>query len=193
MAGGDKIPATGGVLLVSNHVSFLDPISETAFVFAHGRVPRYLAKASLWDLPVIGNVLADGGHVPVHRDAAAPLGADTGALAALCDGEAVVIYPEGNLHRRSGRPADAGQDRCGQDGAGDRSARGAGRDLGRSPRPAQGKDRAAPAAPHDGSHGGQHAGGSDAVRRREPTPAVLRAATAHIMAAITQLLAEIRG
>jgi 1-acyl-sn-glycerol-3-phosphate acyltransferase len=65
--GGQHVPRSGGVLLASNHVSFLDPISGTAFLLGHGRIPRYLAKAELWRMPVIGWVLAGGRHIPVHR------------------------------------------------------------------------------------------------------------------------------
>lgn len=95
--GGHRLPRTGGVLLACNHVSFLDPIEGTAFVLAHGRIPRYLAKASLWRVPVIGRVLAGGGHIPVHRDRIAPLAVYSSALAALDRGECVVVYPEGTF------------------------------------------------------------------------------------------------
>lgn len=92
--GGERVPVTGPVLLASNHVSFVDPISETAFVLAHGRIPRYLAKAGLWKLPVIGKVLAGGGHIPVYRDTRDAKAAYRDALAALERGEAVMVYPE---------------------------------------------------------------------------------------------------
>lgn len=92
--GGERIPATGPVLLASNHLSFVDPVTATAFVLAHGRIPRFLAKSGLWDLPVVGRVLADGGHIPVHRDARDARGAYQAALAALDRGELLVVYPE---------------------------------------------------------------------------------------------------
>jgi 1-acyl-sn-glycerol-3-phosphate acyltransferase len=92
--GGERVPASGPVLLASNHVSFVDPITETAFVLAHGRIPRYLAKASLWRVPVIGRVLSGGGHIPVHREGREALLAYRGAVQALERGEAVLVYPE---------------------------------------------------------------------------------------------------
>ena len=92
--GGEHIPAAGPVLLVSNHLSFADPVTETVFVLAHGRVPRFLAKSGLWRLPVIGRVMADGGHIPVHRDVRDARGAYQAALAALGRGEALLVYPE---------------------------------------------------------------------------------------------------
>ncbi|HEX3589862.1 MAG TPA: lysophospholipid acyltransferase family protein [Pseudonocardiaceae bacterium] len=92
--GGDHIPETGPVLLASNHLSFVDPVTEAAFVLAHGRIPRFMAKSGLWDLPVIGKVLADGGHIPVHRDVRDARGAYVAALAALERGEVLMVYPE---------------------------------------------------------------------------------------------------
>jgi 1-acyl-sn-glycerol-3-phosphate acyltransferase len=95
--GGEHIPRTGGVLLACNHVSFLDPIEGTAFVLAHRRIPRYLAKAQLWRIPLVGRVLAGGGHIPVHRGTSAVAGVYDDALAALERGETVVVYPEGTF------------------------------------------------------------------------------------------------
>ncbi|HEX5403838.1 MAG TPA: lysophospholipid acyltransferase family protein [Pseudonocardiaceae bacterium] len=92
--GGERVPATGPVLLASNHVSFVDPLTETAFVLAHGRIPRYLAKAGLWRMPVIGRVLAGGGHIPVYRDTRDAIAAYRDALVALERGESVMVYPE---------------------------------------------------------------------------------------------------
>jgi 1-acyl-sn-glycerol-3-phosphate acyltransferase len=95
--GGENVPHDGGVLLASNHVSFLDPISGTAFVLGQGRIPRYLAKSELWRIPVIGRVLAGGRHIPVHRRRPDPAAVYANAFAALRDGEAVVVYPEGTF------------------------------------------------------------------------------------------------
>src|SRR4051812_1297701 len=44
---GDKIPATGGCILVVNHVSHIDPLTTAHIVYDHGRLPRYLAKSGL--------------------------------------------------------------------------------------------------------------------------------------------------
>ena len=92
--GGEGIPRTGGVLLAANHVSMADPIFDTAFVLAHGRMPRYLAKSELWDVPVVRSVLGKGRHIPVFRQSARATDAFRGAVAALERGEVVVFYPE---------------------------------------------------------------------------------------------------
>ncbi|WP_344411826.1 lysophospholipid acyltransferase family protein [Pseudonocardia ailaonensis] len=93
--GGERLPRSGGVLIAANHVSFADPIFDTAFVISHGRMPRYLAKSELWDVPVVRSVLGKGGHIPVYRQSAKAMDAFRGAVAALERGEVVVFYPEG--------------------------------------------------------------------------------------------------
>jgi len=93
--GGEHIPKTGGALLAINHVSFADPIFDVAFAVSHGRMPRFLAKAELWDIPVVRSVLAKGGHIPVYRTSARAGDAFRDAIKALERGELVVFYPEG--------------------------------------------------------------------------------------------------
>ena len=53
-SGGENIPATGGCVVVVNHVSHLDPITFAHFLYDNGRLPRFLAKAELFDVPVLG-------------------------------------------------------------------------------------------------------------------------------------------
>jgi 1-acyl-sn-glycerol-3-phosphate acyltransferase len=93
--GGEHIPRTGGALLAINHVSFADPIFDVAFTICHGRMPRFLAKSELWSTPVVRNVLAGGGHIPVYRASVRAKDAYRDAIAAIERGEIVVFYPEG--------------------------------------------------------------------------------------------------
>lgn len=93
--GGEHVPRTGGVLLACNHVSSSDPIFDVGFAICHGRMPRFLAKAELWDVPVVRNVLAGGRHIPVYRASSRAADAYKEAIAALRRGELVVFYPEG--------------------------------------------------------------------------------------------------
>jgi 1-acyl-sn-glycerol-3-phosphate acyltransferase len=93
--GGEHIPRTGGALLAINHVSFADPIYDVAFTISHGRMPRFLAKSELWDVPVVRSVLGGGGHVPVYRSSAKARDAYRDAIAAIQRGEVVAFYPEG--------------------------------------------------------------------------------------------------
>jgi 1-acyl-sn-glycerol-3-phosphate acyltransferase len=99
---GDKIPATGGCIVAVNHISHLDPLTMAHFVYDHGRVPRYLAKSSLFTNPVLGGFLRSAGQIPVERLSRNAIGAYDAAVDAVKQGECVVIYPEGTLTRDPG-------------------------------------------------------------------------------------------
>jgi 1-acyl-sn-glycerol-3-phosphate acyltransferase len=99
MVGLENVPAEGPALLVCNHVSYLDPVYTAVFVHRARRTPRFLAKDSLWQVPVFGRVLSGARQIPVSRgsrDAGASLGA---AQHAIDDDGVVVIYPEGTITR----------------------------------------------------------------------------------------------
>jgi 1-acyl-sn-glycerol-3-phosphate acyltransferase len=98
----DRIPASGPVLLAANHQnSLLDPV----LVGLTARRPvRFLAKAPLFRLPVVGQLLHAFGMLPVHRQSDDPTqmhrNLETLAVAAekLTAGDAVGIFPEGRSH-----------------------------------------------------------------------------------------------
>lgn len=95
----EHIPTSGPALVVCNHVSYLDPIYTAVFVHRRGRIPRFLAKDSLWGVRVLRGVLEGTGQIPVHRanvDAGNSLCAAEQALRA---GNVVMIYPEGTITR----------------------------------------------------------------------------------------------
>lgn len=99
---GDKIPAEGGVILVVNHVTKIDPLTIAHFVHDHGRLPRFLAKAGLWDVPGLGWILRHAGQIPVERMSGQASGALDAAIAAVQAGECLVVYPEGTVTRDPG-------------------------------------------------------------------------------------------
>lgn len=96
---GDKIPATGGCIVVANHVSHLDPLLTAYFVHDAGRIPRYLAKSGLFRTRFVGTVLTSAKQIPVERLTKDAVGAYDAAVQAVNDGECVVVYPEGTLTR----------------------------------------------------------------------------------------------
>jgi 1-acyl-sn-glycerol-3-phosphate acyltransferase len=98
-AGMEQVPPTGGVLLVANHVSIVDPLTMAQFVYDCGRLPHFLAKASLFDMPVVGPVMRGTGQIPVARGTTDAAGSLSAALQALQDGKAIIIYPEGTTSR----------------------------------------------------------------------------------------------
>jgi len=96
----EKLPATGAFVLAPNHYSEIDPIVMGIAMWKVGRAPRFLAKASLFKVPVLGWFLRKTGQVPVER-AGRTRGSDPLASARKIadDGLGVVIYPEGSLTR----------------------------------------------------------------------------------------------
>ncbi|GAA0907501.1 lysophospholipid acyltransferase family protein [Pseudonocardia zijingensis] len=97
--GREHLPATGGALLVANHISHLDPIYSALFVHKSRRVPRFLAKHSLWNVPVLNWVLRGSGQIPVYRESADAQQSLREGTKALDAGKVVVIYPEGTITR----------------------------------------------------------------------------------------------
>jgi 1-acyl-sn-glycerol-3-phosphate acyltransferase len=95
---GDRLPATGPVLLVANHVSILDPLACARLVFDNGRLPHFLAKQSVFK-GVVGTLLRNAGQIPVQRFSADAHEALDAAKADLDAGNLVVIYPEGSVTR----------------------------------------------------------------------------------------------
>ncbi|MBB5894035.1 lysophospholipid acyltransferase family protein [Kutzneria kofuensis] len=94
---GPKLPRHGGVLLVMNHVSHLDPVFDAVLVHNNERVPRFLAKSSLWKIPVLGKIMAGAGQVPVFRGTADAKESLRAANEGLEQGKLLVIYPEGTI------------------------------------------------------------------------------------------------
>jgi 1-acyl-sn-glycerol-3-phosphate acyltransferase len=91
----DNIPATGGVIIVPNHASQFDPLVVAHYVYEGGRWPRFLAKASLWDVPVFGSVMSKLKQIPVERGSVEAVKSLDVLVDAVKQGGAVVIYPEG--------------------------------------------------------------------------------------------------
>jgi 1-acyl-sn-glycerol-3-phosphate acyltransferase len=97
--GQDNIPSEGPVIVASNHVSYVDPMTLGLYVLDTGRLPKFLAKASLFEAPVIKYFARGAKQIPVHRGTADASKALTAAVEALAAGECVLIYPEGSATR----------------------------------------------------------------------------------------------
>lgn len=190
---GHKLPAEGGCVVAVNHVSHVDPLTLALFLHDNGRMPRYLAKEALFEVFFAGTILRNTGQIPVARLTSGAATAFTNAVQAVRDGQAVIVYPEGTLTRDP--------------------------DLW----PMVGKTGAARVALESGApvipvgQWGQHeilypygrrlkllpprkvhikVGDPvdlDDLRGQTITPALLREATARIMAAITAVVADLRG
>jgi 1-acyl-sn-glycerol-3-phosphate acyltransferase len=100
--GGEHIPRDGGCVLAVNHVSEFDPVPYGHFVYDQGRLPRFLGKAEVFAVPVVGRILRSAGQIPVYRKSTDASKAFSAAVAAVERGEAVVVYPEGTISRDPG-------------------------------------------------------------------------------------------
>lgn len=97
--GWERVPKEGGVILAFNHVSVTDPLIICKEVFAAGRLPHYLAKDSIFSIPVAGAIMRGAKQIPVSRGTADAARALDDAVAALKQGFCVIIYPEGTTTR----------------------------------------------------------------------------------------------
>lgn len=95
---GERIPASGGCVLAMNHISHLDPLTAAHIVYDHGRLPRYLAKAGLFENALLRRFLTAAGQIPVEREGRGAV-AYAAAVEAVRRGECVVVYPEGTITR----------------------------------------------------------------------------------------------
>jgi len=96
--GVDHVPRDGGAVLAANHVSHIDPLLVAEMILALGRVPRFLAKDSLFAVPVVGRWFRAAGHVEVDRSAGRA-GYES-AVHAVSGGRLVLVYPEGSITKR---------------------------------------------------------------------------------------------
>src|SRR5688500_5259698 len=95
--GADRIPRSGGAVLVSNHISYLDFIFAGLAANPAGRLVRFMAKKEVFDHRISGPLMRGMHHIPVDRAAgAAAFGA---ALKALRGGEVVGVFAEATISR----------------------------------------------------------------------------------------------
>jgi 1-acyl-sn-glycerol-3-phosphate acyltransferase len=89
--GTENVPEQGGVILASNHASFLDPPLVGSGL---KRDINYLARESLFRFPGIGALLRSWNAVPVDRDGGGAKGLKI-ILDRLLAGNGIILFPEG--------------------------------------------------------------------------------------------------
>lgn len=93
-------PPNGPVILAASHLNgFVDPVVLVGELRAF---PRFLAKATLWNVWVARVLLDFARVIPVHRRADGDTGGNVGtfdrAVEALDDGDLLAVFPEGTTH-----------------------------------------------------------------------------------------------
>ncbi|MFF4986998.1 lysophospholipid acyltransferase family protein [Streptosporangium saharense] len=93
--GAERIPRTGGAVLASNHISYLDFIFAGLAALPAKRLVRFMAKKDVFDHRISGPLMRGMHHIPVDRNAgAAAFGA---SLKALKSGEVVGVFAEATI------------------------------------------------------------------------------------------------
>jgi 1-acyl-sn-glycerol-3-phosphate acyltransferase len=95
--GGRHLPRTGGAVLASNHVSYLDFVFAGFAARPSARLVRFMAKDSVFRHPVAGPIMRSMHHIPVDRQAGAASYAH--AVDSLRAGEVVGVFPEATMSR----------------------------------------------------------------------------------------------
>ncbi|MGN6162790.1 MAG: lysophospholipid acyltransferase family protein [Marmoricola sp.] len=190
---GDRIPASGGIVVAVNHISKIDPLMLAHLMYNHHRLPRFLAKDGLFKIKVLGALMRIWGQIPVAREGSDAAVAFAAAVEAVKNGEAVMFYPEGSITRDP-------------DGWPMRGKTGAARVALMSGAPVipigqWGAQNTLPAYSGKVSVAPRHVAhynigepvDLDDLRGKDITVEILQEATDRIMSAITDLVAEIRG
>ena len=93
--GSEHVPTTGGAILCSNHVSYLDFTFLGLGALPQHRLVRFMAKASVFHHRLSGPFMRAMQHIPVDRKAGTA--AFEAAVRALKDGEVIGVFPEATI------------------------------------------------------------------------------------------------
>jgi 1-acyl-sn-glycerol-3-phosphate acyltransferase len=96
--GTENVPAEGGVVLCANHTSLLDPpLLGTPL----HRMVHFMAKAELFDVPILGFLISKVGAFPVKRGGVSKESIRL-SLSFLKEGRMMGIFPEGTRSNAGG-------------------------------------------------------------------------------------------
>ena len=98
-SGQENVPPKEGMILAANHLSYTDILALSIFVHRCGRYPVFLAKASLFDVPVLGWLMRRLGQLPVYRGQTNAGGVLQDAERISQAGACVIFYPESTVTR----------------------------------------------------------------------------------------------
>ena len=105
VSGLERVPLTGPLLIVTNHLSFYDPLLLGVVL------PRriwFFTKAEIFRWPIAGIACKLTGQIPVRRGESDRAALEQ-ALTYLQEGKALMLFPEGTVERQEKMiPARAG-------------------------------------------------------------------------------------
>lgn len=94
----ENIPKDKNFLVIPNHLSFFDPPLVAAFLPVD---MAYMAKESLFKVPIVGSVIKAFGAFPVKRSGNDMAAVKT-AIRILKEGKPLTLFPEGKRVRTPG-------------------------------------------------------------------------------------------
>jgi 1-acyl-sn-glycerol-3-phosphate acyltransferase len=97
IAGAQNIPTSGGAVLMSNHLSYLDFAYAGLAAWPSRRLVRFMAKDDVFRHKISGPLMRGMHHIPVDRTAGAA--SFRAAVTALKGGEIVGVFPEATISR----------------------------------------------------------------------------------------------
>lgn len=95
--GVENLPATGGAVIAINHTGYVDFLPAALAATKRKRRMRFMIKAEMKDIAIVGWLIRHTGTIPVDRAAGA--GAYAAAVESLRRGEIVGVYPEATISR----------------------------------------------------------------------------------------------
>lgn len=96
-SGSENIPDRGPAIFVVNHISNFDPLAYGHFLIWSGRFPRFMAKDEIFETPILGWIARQCGQIRVDRGTDRAMDAVRAAIRAMAAHQAVSIYPEGTI------------------------------------------------------------------------------------------------
>jgi 1-acyl-sn-glycerol-3-phosphate acyltransferase len=95
--GVENLRLDSGMVVAANHLSWFDPLVISHILWDNDRPPRFLAKDTLFAVPIVGWVLRNAAQIPVIRGTSDAAAAVDAAVRAADSGECVIVYPEGTI------------------------------------------------------------------------------------------------
>lgn len=101
--GRKNLPHTGGFIIASNHLSYLDPAVVGA---ACPRTLNFMARHDLFTIPILGAFIRSVGVIPIRRNFA-DIASIKEALGHLRQARGIALFPEGSRSAGDGLRRDA--------------------------------------------------------------------------------------